>query len=162
MSHSHLPVQHLLQQVELYRSNRNNRDVRPEWLSRFIDRTADLFDPFHEVARVGFDCRLDEDGWEVGLYLGTTEIVGGREDGRSRLCNFEFDLNALIGQFSEIERFSWSAFPEAGDAALSPHSFVTLSGFVDGNLLRLRIHSTPPTQVGPGFRQFPNGKRESV
>jgi hypothetical protein len=162
LSHSHLPVQHLLKQVELYRSNRNNRDVRPEWLTRFVDRAADLFDPAGDIARVGFDCRLDEDGWEVNLFLGSTEIVGGQEDGRKCHCNFEFDLSALVDQFEEIERFSWSAFPDAGSDAISPHSFVTLTGVVAENFLRVRIHSIPPTEVGPGFRQFPNGKRESV
>jgi hypothetical protein len=162
LSHSHLPVQHLLKQVELYRSNRNNRDVRPEWLTRFIDRTAELFDPAADVARVGFDCRLDEDGWEVNLFLGSTEIVGGKEDGHTRHCNFEFDLSALVDQFDEIERFSWNAIPEAQNGGVCPHSFVTLTGVVAKSFLRIRIHSVPPAEVGPGLREFPNGKRESV
>lgn len=161
MSHSHLPVQHLLKQVEIYRSKRSQRDVRPDWLTAFIDAIAELFEPVEDDGRVGFDCHPGEDGWTVGVYLGRTEIVGGPDDGQSRYAGFRFDLLPLLEQFSEIERFRWSAFPDGGedeDAALL--SFVTIEGCVQDQSLRLRICAIPPADAGPGFRQYPDGRRE--
>lgn len=163
MSHSHLPVRHLLKQIEIYKSKRAQRGIRPEWLTTFIEDVAELFEPVADDGRVGFDCQLAEEGWTVALYLGGTEMVGGPEDGQSQYTGFQFDLLQLIDRFSEIERFRWSAFPEGSDlhegASLS---LVTIEGVVGDQWLRLRIHSVPPTDAGPGFRQFPDGRRESI
>lgn len=163
MSHSHLPVRHLLKQVEIYKSRRNQRGIRPEWLTAFIEDVAELFEPVSDDGRVGFDCQLAEQGWALALYLGGTEIVGGPDDGQSRYASFQFDLLKLIDRFSEIERFRWSAFPERSDLhGGRPLSLVTIEGLVGGQWLRLQIHSVPPTDAGPGFRQFPDGRRESI
>jgi hypothetical protein len=154
-------VRHLLKQVEIYKSKRSQRDVRPEWVTAFIDEVAELFDPVADEGRVGFDCHLSEEGWSVGLYLGGTELVGGPRDGQSQHAGFQFDLLPLLDRFSEIERFRWSVFPEGreeGDATAL--SFVTIEGRVRDNRLRLRIHSIPPADAGPGFRQFPDGRCE--
>ena len=163
MGHSHLPVRHLIKQVEIYRSTRSQRDVRPEWVTAFIERIADLFEPLADEGRVGFDCHLSEEGWTVGLYLGGTEIVGGPEDGESRYAGFQFDLLPLLDQFSEIERFRWSAFPDGSAGAVAASlAFVTIEGLVGDQRLRLRIQSTPPADAGPAFRQFPDGRIEPV
>lgn len=162
MSHSHIPVRHLLKQVEIYRATRAGRDGRPGWVTDFIDRVAELFEPFTDVGRVGFECQLDEDRWVIGMYLGTTEIVGGPEDGFSRATNFQFDLGSLLQRFGEIDRFLWSAFPDSGADDAQARSFVTIDGRVEGRPLRLRIFSVPPRDAGPGFRQYADGRRDPV
>jgi hypothetical protein len=156
-----MPVQHLLKQVELYRAKRDTRDVRPEWVTEFIDNAAELFDPYDEVARVGFDCQLAENGWEIAMFLGSVEIVGGREDGMSRHSSFQFDLKSVESQFRKIERvdFESSANAEAGQ---SPCARVVVEGIVGENPLRLTICSAAPSEAGPGFREFPNGRRDTV
>ena len=161
MSHSHLPVQHLLKQVQIYKSQRNQRGARPDWLTAFIEDVAELFEPVDEEGRVGFDCQLVEDGWTVGLYLGGTEIVGGPRDGGSQHAGFQFELLTLLDRFSDIERFRWSVFPDCGEEPdATALSFVTIEGRVQENWLRLRIYSVPHADAGPGFRQFPDGRRE--
>ena len=60
-----MPVKHLLKQLEIYRSTRKNRDIRPLWLTDLIGRISELFDPAGDVARVGFECRLTEKSWEL-------------------------------------------------------------------------------------------------
>ena len=158
-----MPVQHLLKQVELYRSRRSQRDVRPAWVSGFVDKAAELFDPASDVARVGFDCRLAEDCWEVGLYLGSIEMVGGKEDGMNCKTPFQFDLGRLLELFSEVSKFSWVARPKAEQSATDdPCSLVLIEGLVGEAPLRVTIFSTPPRQAGPGLRQYPNGQRETV
>ncbi len=160
-----MPVQHLLKQVELYRNRKMQRDVRPAWVSSFVERAAELFDPLSDVARVGFDCRLAEDCWEVGLYLGSIEMVGGKEDGRTCQTPFRYDLGQLLELFSEVSKFSWVARPETERPATedpAPCSLVLIEGLVGEAPLRVKIFAAPPQQAGPGLRQYPNGQRETV
>ncbi|HEY4258520.1 MAG TPA: hypothetical protein VGM98_00110, partial [Schlesneria sp.] len=95
MSHSHLLVHHLLKQLENHKRDRKERARRPEWLTTLVHQTAAMFQPLAGVARVGYQCELTQEGWEAGLYLGCTEIVGGRDDGKARLISFEFDFARL-------------------------------------------------------------------
>src|SRR5580698_2619931 len=108
VSRSHLSARHLLQQIESDRSKRARRDIRPAWLTALIERVAELFDPVDEVGRVGFDCRLDEEGWTVALYLGAVELVGGKTDGQLQCAAFRFDLKSLLDGFSAVERVEWN------------------------------------------------------
>lgn len=159
MSHSHQPVRHLLKQVEIYKSKRAKRDVRPEWVTEFIDSVADLFDPMTDVGRVGFDCRLSEDCWHVDLFLGSTEMVGGADDGRSEHTNFRFDLKRLLQRFSSIERFDWHSVSLVGNADDDgAGSHVTIDGYVQQHRLRLDVRSVPPSAAGPGFKVYPDGR----
>ena len=163
MSHSHLPVQHLLKQVEIYRAKRSNRDSRPAWVTELIGQIADLFEPFSDLGRVGFDCNFDEDRWTVGMFLGSTEMVGGKDDGRTMPADFDFNLHRLISMFGHIDLLVWSAWPNGGaNGGSEGSSFVTVEGVVEGNPVRLQIHSDPPPDAGPGFRQFSNGRQEPM
>lgn len=161
MSHSHLPVKHLLKQLEIYRSTRKNRDIRPQWLTDLIGRVSGLFDPVDEVARVGFECRLTEEAWELLLFLGSTEIVGGPADGHTRFANFRFDLLTLIDNFSEVDSIEWNALPQsAAGEAEADRSFIQIMGRIDEEPLKLLIFATPPAAVGPGIRTHHNGDCE--
>ena len=161
MSHSHLAINHLLQQVEKHRARRAQRDSRPGWVTHLINHVADFFEPLADVGRVGFDCRLIEDRWHVAMFLGCTELVGGCNDGLTRHANFEINLQHLQSEFSRIDRFLWTALPEAGlpttDAPGTAMSFLTIEGLVESQPLTLEIYSVPPNDLGPGFHRFPNG-----
>lgn len=161
MSHSHMPIQHLLKQLEAFSSKRESRDIRPEWVTEFIGEVAELFEPLTGVGRVGFDCQFSEDCWVVGMYLGKTEMVGGKCDGHSVNMNFDFNLLGLLNRFCSVQDLKWSAHPtgDEGDS-LPARSFITITGLVGENLLRLQIFSTPPETTGPGLRQYPNGEYE--
>lgn len=154
-----MPVQHLLKQVEIYRARRQNRDIRPDWVTRLIERTTDLFEPLAELGRVGFDCRLEDElmggVWSVDLYLGSTEVVGGREDGRALPAGFDFDLQRLVALFDRVDRLIWKARPAEDDPSL-----VSLAGAVDDNPVQLQILAVPPADAGPGFRQYTDGSLE--
>lgn len=161
--HSHMPVQHLLKQVEISRSQRSQRDVRPDWLTELVNDVAELFEPLVDVGRVGFDCQCSENGWLVGLYLGSTEMVGGKEDGRTRHISFEFDLLGLIERFDAVDEFCWSALPTyADDENSMSRSFVTVVGSVQDKAVRLQIFSAPPEEAGPGLRRYPDGNLKPV
>ncbi|MBW3542960.1 MAG: hypothetical protein KY476_22080 [Planctomycetes bacterium] len=157
MSHSHMPVHHLLRQLEDYRARRQDRDRRPDWLVEFIAAAAELFEPLDEVARVGFDCRLTECGWRVALYLGETEEIGGSRDGARRSTAFHFDILRLIELFSVIETLRWGSLPAVGESASSLE--------IEGRLavdrpLKLLIAGLPPGEAGAALHRRPDGRLE--
>jgi len=155
-----MPMQHLLKQVEIYGAKRANRDSRPEWIAQLVETVADLFEPADGEGRVGFDCHPTADCWEVGLYLGSLEFIGGMKDGSSQFANFHFDVLAFLELFSEVEMFRWNSYPSPTELDLpkeTPPSFLTIEGKYDENLVRVNIYTIPPAESGPGFRQYPDG-----
>ena len=159
MAHSHLLVQHLLKQLEQHRRERGDRQRRPDWLDVFVHQTAALFEPMTGVGRVGSQCEYTNDGWEARLYLGSTEIVGGKDDGHFQLISFELDLLRLSESFTRLDEFRWSV-GAAADGGNS--SFITLRGQVDDNSVLLKIYSRPPKEAGPAFRQHADGSVDSA
>lgn len=159
MSHSHLLVQHLLKQLENHRRDRVERVSRPAWLGAFVHQAAALFEPWSGVARVGYQCELAPEGWEARLYLGSTEIVGGREDGHARLISFEFDFGRLAETFTRLDEFRWNVCTNPDGTA---GSFVTLKGQVDGHPICLKVYSRPPQDAGPAFRLLPDGTLQDL
>ncbi|MCA9039237.1 MAG: hypothetical protein KDA65_02705 [Planctomycetaceae bacterium] len=158
MSHSHMPVAHLVKQVELYKAKREQRDNRPAWLVELIDEMTDLFEPMTEIGRVGFDCQVDEGHWTLALFLGQTEYVGGQHDGLARATNFQFNLLPLLNLIDEVHHLDYFACPDVSmQTSLECESHITLIGQHQNNPLRLHILSTAPHMAGPGIRQFSNG-----
>ncbi|QDU82712.1 hypothetical protein Pla110_44740 [Polystyrenella longa] len=163
MSHSHMPMIHLVKQAELYKAKRQQRDSRPAWLIELIDSLTDLFEPMSDVGRVGFDCQFDEGEWKVSLFLGQTEFVGGLHDGLSRPTNYQFNILPLLDLISDVEKLDYIACPDENlQTALEVESHITIRGQHQGNPLQLHILSTAPHQAGPGIRQFPNGAVDAI
>jgi hypothetical protein len=166
VSHSHIALQHLISKIDADRS-RPRRAAGPVWLPEFVDQIAELFEPFVDVGRVGFECSPNTERWEISMFLGSTEVVGGKVDGEVRPVAFQFDLVRLEKVFDRIDECNWSAFPPgtvADDADLptGERSFVTIAGSYRENVLRLRIFGSPPADVTPGLRQYADGSWEAV
>ena len=157
MAHAHLLVQHVLKQVELFAAQRRHRDPRPEWLVNFVQQAAEWFEPLSGAGRVGYDCEPTDRGWEARLYLGTTEMVGGRDDGRWHGHSFELNLGALTGCFSRIDEFLWNV-----SAAEHGGSFLTLRGLIGDAPLCVKAYSRAPDHLGPGLRQYHDGRLQTV
>jgi hypothetical protein len=163
MNHSHLGARHLLAQIETDRSQRANRDIRPDWLNNLIEEAAASFEPLVGIARVGYECQLDEAGWSISVYLGTVEMVGGKADGQARRPDFRCDLKRLLEQFSRIDDLEWTVSPQSeGEANLGQQSVIRIGGLVGTSPVCLRVRSAAPETIGPGLRQFPDGRVESV
>lgn len=162
LSRSYLAVRHLLRQLEIKREKGLKSRIIPGWLDQFIDEISDRFEPFSGVARVGYECAFSEDLWELSIFLGETELIGGAEDGRMLPVNFRFDLTTITNQFDEIESIHWNAFPNNPDemAGATDLSFLTVNGTIENDKVLLQLHSTPPDQVGPAIRQHLDGRLE--
>lgn len=159
MPHSHLIVQHLLKQLELKSTQRTGRDCRPAWLSELILRWSSQFAPFSGDGRIGFICEPDDEAWQVRLYLGTTEIIGGRDDGEWRQPGFELDFSKFMAEFTQLDEFNWSVCAPGADGS---HSFVSLLGSVGEHRVQVKVYSRTPRDAGPAFRQHLDGTVEPV
>ena len=151
-----------MKQMESWQPGQNRRDSRPAWLTGLIEEFADIFEPLTGVARVGFDCRLEEDCWVARMYLGATEIVGGSRDGQTQAMPFELDLHRLLNRFSDVEEFFWSVFPESAADVDEVQAYVTIGGKVDDNAVRFHLFAVSPEDVGPGMRVYPDGHFDPV
>lgn len=160
MAQSHLPVRHLIRQLE--EAGHPPGLAVPAWLARFIDEAAQLFEPFRGVARAGYECFHVGDEWEVSLYLGSSETMGGAQDGRLSPVNFRFDLKGLLNLFDTVTSYVWNALPDVGeffdDEPLV--SFIAIEGLKGGKTVRLQLHATSPTETGPGLRTYDDGRFE--
>lgn len=159
MAHSHLLVKQLLKQLEHHKRERSNRQRRPEWLSVFVHQVAALFEPLSGVGRVGSQCEFTDEGWQARLYLGSTEVVGGKNDGQAHLVSFELDFARLNQLFTQLVEFRWTV---SGSADGGNSSFVTMRGLIDQYPICLKVYSRPPKEAGPAFLQHSDGSVDSV
>ena len=164
-----MSIEELLRQMEDYRSRREERDHRPEWLKNFIQEVAAVFEPLTTVGRVGYECRVDEQGWTVCMYLGTSEIIGGPNDGRIDHAGFRIDIRQLSEVMTDVHRFEWYSIAEdAGqqgstlDSERTHRSLVSMHGLIEGdNHMKLEILAAPPRHVRPGL-QYTSGGRMKI
>ncbi len=153
-----MSIEELLIQMEQYRLRREQRDFRPEWLKKFVQRAAGVFEPLTHVGRVGYDCQYDERGWTVCMYLGTTEIVGGAKDGQIDHASFRIDLNSVTTLFCSVTRFEWYSLGDANENTGRIRSLMCIHGMLTENHeIRLELLATPPNCIGPGLHCRPDG-----
>jgi hypothetical protein len=148
-------VEHLLKKLESA-GPRRRKDVRPQWLTDLIGSAANLFEPFADLGRVGFEAQLCEDRWDVGLFLGAAEIVGGASDGAVEHIDFQVDVRALMGLFQSVERCRWLVFPcLQNEGTGHDGSFLEVVGSVNGQRVRMKLFNRAPLDLEPGVR-LPN------
>lgn len=159
MTHSHLAVQHLIKQVEAYGERRQAQQRIPDWLLAFVHDVAGRFEPFSGVARPGYEWTRSDDRWEVSVFLGKMELVGGARDGAAVPVNFRFDLHGLIAAFDEVASVQWNAFPDccAYEDDVLDLSFVSAEGLVRGEPVSVQIHAGPPDTAATALRQHSDG-----
>ena len=147
---------------------RDRSESRPAWLLDLIDCVAELFEPLRETARVGYECRPAAGRWELDVFLGPNETVGGAQDGLQQVPSFRFDLRALFQCFDRIDSCQWLAAPsgEAGVAeqAALPAGFSQLlvEGVANGESIAVSISSLPPERIGVGLKIFGDGSAQRV
>jgi len=151
-------IRHLVQGLEA--RGREAIDIRiPEVIQAFVTNVADLFEPFSGAARVGYECNFADESFEISMFVGARETVGGQYDGRQEPQNFRFNLQGLFDRFDSIQSFLWNAMPHSplNDEGLS---FVVVEGLVQGHVVRLQLHPTAPEEMGPAIREYLDGTVE--
>ena len=101
----------------------------------------------------------------MGLFLGSTEIVGGQRDGQFIAASFQFDLLQLLDRFESVNRFHFNFLEQSDSLTTSDCSsaYITIEGHLtDLEIVRLNVYATPPEEAGPGFRKTHDGKIDTV
>lgn len=164
--HAHTTIQFLVQRAEALAQRRQRQDRKPDWLSGFIEETADLFEPQTEAARVGYDCSFDEQAWRVHFYLGDAEHFGGMHDGKRQRIPFDFNLKQLLECFESVDSIRNRTLSSESVEGEEQTTLIEITGLLSaaygGEQLTVGIRSRPPRAAGPGVRIHPDGSIEAV
>lgn len=134
---------------------------QPDWLATLLDRLCDCIEPIRGEARVGFDLYFADPLWQIDLFLGRTELVGGSLDGQSEYVNFTANIPRILGLFANVERCEWLAMPGLPSLALAEAaSGLFIEGTWETEPVRVALRSVPPSSAAPGLRQYPDGRYE--
>jgi hypothetical protein len=126
----------------------------PAWLTELANHVVSQIHELDELGPVGCHFCLHEDVWEVTLFAGSTEIVGGRRDGAVKLSRFSVDVKSIVEQFDQIDQIGWQSHglgASRGDE-LGPH--VSIEGLYQGQAVWLRVLAGAPQQFAPARRLF--------
>lgn len=158
LAHSHLVIRHLIHGLEA--RGRDSIDIRmPAVIESFVHSVADLFEPYKGSARVGYECQFVDDSYEISMFVGQREIVGGPLDGRQEPQSFRFHLQGLFDRFDSIQSFLWNVIP-SNQIIDHEVSFIVVEGRVQGHVIRLQLHPTAPEEIGPAMREYSDGTVE--
>jgi hypothetical protein len=136
---------------------------QPAWLPELLDRLCDHIEPVHGEARVGYDLNFNDPRWELDLFLGRTEIVGGSLDGCADYVSFTADIPRILSVFTKVESCDWLALPSSLDTTTSTSaSGLFIEGIWEQQPVRLALRSVPPSNAAPGLRRYPDGRYEVV
>lgn len=161
--HSHLAIRHLIRHVAERRQNGIGQPVLSPKLVALIDDVCQLFEPFTGVARAGYECMFGGDRWEISVFLGEHEAMGGALDGELSPVSFRFDVAGLTNMFDQVHSASWNAIPCGyGDESGEFESFLTIEGVAAGERISLQVHALAPREIGPGMRVYQDGRMELV
>jgi len=122
--------------------------IPPKWLSVFANRLATTVDSYELLAPLACHYQEVDGTWEVSLFCGGTEIIGGEYDGEMRCSRFFLDLLDAMQLFDHLECVTWQAQPMGERDDLGPH--VSIQGKIGEHPVWLRILAQAPEQFSPG------------
>ena len=129
----------------------------PEWLTRLSEHLLGAVIPSDVLAPVGCHYTCVDSIWEVTLFPGATEVVGGAMDGKRCTSRFTLDLATVHGLMSEIGDFYWQTLPYDRNDELGPH--VAIAGKYEDHQVWVRILARAPQRFTPGRTADPYGNR---
>ena len=122
----------------------------PDWLSGLANAAASHLTSTETVAPLGCHyCHIDG-VWEVTLFAGDTEVVGGGDDGKRQGSRFVVDVMPLLCLFTDILDCTWQPDRFGDHDELGSH--LAIIGTYSGQLVCLRVLSRSPGNLPPGRR----------
>lgn len=120
---------------------------RSSWLDRLADSVSAILTPLNSSLLLGcHSCEVDG-VWEVSLFPGSTEVWGGRNDGRRIHPGFVLDILTLLSLFENVQDLTWQS--RAFDRQDELRAHVRLEGSYEGHPIRLQILAKAPPNFGP-------------
>lgn len=116
----------------------------PDWISDFTTEVCQSFVPIDSLGPFGCHTCLHRGVWEVTIFVGRTEVVGGNRDGAVRYSRFSVDVETLRESFDRVIALGWQALPlgEGDRDELGAH--LSVEGVYRGHDVWLRIPARAP------------------
>lgn len=120
----------------------------PQWIARLVESVCQKIQLFDEESPIGCHYFNNNDSYEVSVFVSSTEVVGGPNDGQRIAARFIVDVIELIEVFDVIDSMTWQ--PQIVDETdeVGPH--FSISGTYAGETVWLRILGETPEQFSPG------------
>jgi hypothetical protein len=120
----------------------------PLWLRSFVDDM--LQGILCKVTRAPMGCHFafdDEAGlWEVTLFAGKSQVLGGPHDGMTVPTGMELDISRILLAFDHIPIITWQSEKYSAEDELGNH--VSVQGYCQGNHVHLRVLHDAPEWTG--------------
>lgn len=129
----------------------------PTWLADLSDRVLALTFAEAPLQSVGCHYQSVEGVWEITLFAGATETVGGIRDGDWADPPFGVDLLGLPACFDEIRNMWWQTQPLGSEDDLGAH--LSIEGTIGGESVWLRIKAHAPDRFGPAHQTLTHEQR---
>ncbi|MFZ9090432.1 MAG: hypothetical protein ACO3FE_10095 [Planctomycetaceae bacterium] len=128
----------------------NNNNNPPPWLKWFVNDAVKGIVHRADSAPIGchFFHDTESDLWEVTLFVGRSEVVGGPWDGTVVPTGLEVDVTRVAAAFDVLPDISWQAEKVLADDELGPH--ISLCGISREQKIWFRILQNAPDWSGIG------------
>ncbi len=128
----------------------------PVWLMNLANNVAAHVISFDSPGPIGCHYHFNEeaDQWEVTLFIGETEVVGGVHDGTTVASRFTLDVHRVCKLFSQVDECFWQALTaDTEDDDLGAH--LSVVGKHNDHSIWLRVLANAPQSVEPGREARP-------
>lgn len=140
-------------------SRRKVRKMRtPDWLSDLLEQLCDHIEPTRGEARAGYNLKYADPWWQIDLFLGKNELVGGNLDGLCDYVSYTANIAGILGLFTKVQRCEWLACPGTQTTNQNEQSSgLAIEGDWAGHDIRVVLRMVPPSEIGTGLKLFPDG-----
>lgn len=121
----------------------------PAWLNGLADVAARAMEPLESECLPHLGCHYTkfEGVWEITLFVESTEIIGGPEDGSIKQATMGVRICDILNVFQNVNQCNWQSRTCATDDDLGPH--LSIEGTYKGRMVWLRIVAQAPRQFPP-------------
>lgn len=121
----------------------------PAWLSGLADVVAKAMEPLASQELPSLGCHYAKfDGvWEITLFVESTEIIGGPDDGSIKQFPMGIRICEIMNVFQNVTECNWQSQSLGADDDLGPH--LSVEGIYKGRMVWLRIPAHAPRQYPP-------------
>ena len=123
---------------------------RPDWLDTLANEVARRIYAVDVLSPVGCHSfyNEEEDLWEVTVFASSTEVIGGRLDGKITSSKFGVDVLGVSELFSDVVCIDWQSHRVGPEDELGAH--ISIEGTFQGVSVWLRVLAQAPERFQVG------------
>ena len=124
--------------------------TRPDWLERLANEVIRQIHAVDVLAPIGCHSfhNQEDDQWEVTVFASSTEIIGGRLDGKITSSKFALDVRGLYELFTDVTCIEWQSHQLGPEDELGAH--ILIEGTFEGFSICLRVLAQAPERFQVG------------